>query len=210
MTTDLAELAYQMHTSLDLTDHEEVEKFNGLGFKRIAGHYMAIHRLPMFMWTSNDTVELGPKGIVPWGGDKTKPGLHITYGGTPHHVPHGYGYWHINDVDEIYLWAPAPSPNEFMTLVIVERDRLPGERDMFAWYCQQCQNLLYCYVYESGDNAHLGFEGSVSAELKAVRTFNGDRELRLCNECGAEHPLAYRLIGLPADTQAEEQARFVW
>jgi len=210
MAQDILDLAYKIHTTVDLSDPDEVEKFTGTGFKEIAGHFMAVHRLPTVMWENNDAVELGAKGIVPWGADRTKLGMHITHAGTPHHIPHGFGFWHINDADEVYIWTPGDGPDGIATLVIIERLRNPGERDMFAWYCQNCLNLLHCVAYPSGDLPSLGWPGSAEAEGVAVAEFNNTPGLRVCKECGTEHPMAYRLIGLEPNDPAEEEARFVW
>lgn len=198
-----------MNASLDFSDAAAVEKFNSLGFGEIAGHFMQVQRWPSAGWAAGGgTVELGPDGIVSWTDDRSQPGMHIAFAGTPHRPPHGFGYWHINDVDEIYLWVPGP--DDLTTFVVLERDRGPTDCDQFAWYCHNCLNLLHSIVYESGNYPELGFPGWVEAEGKAVQKFNADVMLRTCTECGAEHPLAYRLIGLPPHSDAEEEARRIW
>lgn len=211
---DLAELAIDMHHSLDLTDPAAVDEFRETGFRRIADHFISVQRIPMFGWNMSQTFELGPQGVTPWVTDKHKMGMHITYGGTPHHVRHGYGFWHINDVDEFYIWTPGQNDDDFATMVIVERDRLPGETDMVAWYCQNCWNLLYCAVHQSG-NSSTGWPGTAEVLVEAVNTFNQDEKLRVCSECKAQHPLAYHLIdlletGVTTSTPEEEAARFEW
>src|ERR1700719_2668024 len=48
---------------------------------------------------------LGPHGLEEGGNHALD--LRITAAGTPHHVSHNFGYWHINDKDELYLPIPG-------------------------------------------------------------------------------------------------------
>src|SRR5580692_7871190 len=61
---------------------------NNAVFDRVKG------RLP-------EGLELTPKGIVTTKYEMLT--LNMTVGGTPHRVPNSFGYWHINDADEMYL-----------------------------------------------------------------------------------------------------------
>ncbi len=53
---------------------------------------------------------LGPQGIV--GTGRNPLHLHVTTAGTPHRIPHSLGYWHINDMDELYLPVPGSGEGE--------------------------------------------------------------------------------------------------
>ena len=44
-------------------------------------------------------LELGPSGLVEW--SHAPLSVHVTTAGTPHTVSHNFGYWHINDKDEL-------------------------------------------------------------------------------------------------------------
>lgn len=211
MTSDLIDFAETMRTSVDLSDLAEVERFTDTGFRWTAGHWISVQRLPQFMWSAGSPVELGGDGFQPWQVDRAKPGLYITPAGTPHHVPRGYGYWHVNPADEIYVWSAAATPNDFMNFVIVERERRPGEQDKIAWYCPNCTSLVHEQTVTAGENPKLSWASFVAAEKDAVREFNHDPRLRTCGECGAEHPPAYRLQGLPPNDEVEDRVnRFLW
>jgi hypothetical protein len=194
----LAELALRMHASVDLNDEREVKKF--LGFVPVGENLIGIRRRATSLM-EEDALEIGPSGIVSPRHDPF--GLYIVYGGTPHHTRHLFGYWHINDVDEVYLTVGGKSPEDEATRIIFMRHPRSGERDMFAWYCERCVTLLHCFVHATGDR---GFSGFWRAEDEAVTTFNRDRQLRTCPTCGAEHPLAYRYMA-NKNTPDEERAR---
>lgn len=196
-----AELALRMHETVDLHDERELRKF--LGFTPLGENLIGIRRRATRLM-EEDSLEIGPKGIIVPRRDPF--GLYIIYGGTPHHTRHLFGYWHINDVDEVYITVGGKSPDDEATRIILMRMPRPGERDMFAWYCEQCVTLLYCFVYDTGN---LGFEGFWRAENEAVRTFNSDRKLRICPNCGWEHPLGYRFMA-NKNTPEEEAARKLW
>ena len=197
----LAELALKMHTSVDLTDEHELRKFTG--FAPVGENLVGIRRRATKLM-EEDALEIGPNGIVTPRHDPF--GLYVVYGGTPHHTRHLFGYWHINDVDEVYLTIGGQSPDDEATRVIFMRNPRPGERDMFAWYCERCVTLLHCYVFDTGNE---GFQGIWRAEDEAVRTFNSDPKLRTCPTCGAEHPLGYRYMA-HKNTPAEEAARLLF
>jgi hypothetical protein len=193
-----AELALRMHESIDLRDERELRKF--IGFTPVGENFLGVRRRATKLM-EEDAYEIGPNGIV---APRRDPfGIYIVYGGTPHHTRGLFGYWHINDVDEVYITIGGASPEDEATRLIFMRQPRSGERDMFAWYCEQCVTLLYCSVYPTGD---LGFQGFWRAEDEAVRTFNSDPKLRTCPNCGAEHPLGYRYMA-NKNTPAEEAAR---
>src|SRR5687768_5538574 len=148
----LAELAIRMHESVDLSDEHEMKKF--LGFAPVGENLIGVRRRATKLM-EEDSLEIGPKGIVRPRRDPF--GLYIIYGGTPHHTRHLFGYWHINDVDEVYLTVGGKSPDDEATRIILMRNPRPGERDMFAWYCERCVTLLYGFVYETGNRGFPGF-----------------------------------------------------
>jgi hypothetical protein len=201
MQQSLAELALKMHASVDLTDEREIKKF--LGFTPVGENLVGVRRRATKLM-EEDALEIGPGGIV---APRRDPfGMYVIYGGTPHHTCNLFGYWHINDVDEVYITVGGSSPEAEATRLILMRWPKPGERDMFAWYCKECVTLLYCHVHETGTH---GFETFWPAENEAVRTFNTDPKLRRCRNCGTEHPLGYRFMA-HKNSPEEEAARQVW
>ena len=193
-----AELALRMHESIDLHDERELRKF--IGFTPVGENFLGVRRRATKLM-EEDAYEIGPNGIV---APRRDPfGIYIVYGGTPHHTRGLFGYWHINDVDEVYITIGGASPEDEATRLILMRQPRSGERDMFAWYCERCVTLLYCFVFDTGNE---GFQGIWRAEDEAVRTFNSDPKLRTCPNCGAEHPLGYRYMA-NKNTPAEEAAR---
>ncbi|MBV9325286.1 MAG: hypothetical protein JO352_16060 [Chloroflexi bacterium] len=197
----LAELALKMHESVDLTDEREVKKF--IGFTQVGENLIGVRRRATRLM-EEDALEIGPGGIVTPRRDPF--GLYIIYGGTPHHTCNLFGYWHINDVDEVYITVGGKNPDDEATRLILMRYPKSGERDMFAWYCRECVALLHCFVHETGS---LGFETFWKAESEAVRIFNSDATLRRCKNCGAEHPLGYRFMANKNSVE-EEAARRIW
>jgi len=82
--------------------------------------------------------EIGPSGIVE---NVKKPfQIYVTTGGTPHHVEHNFGYWHINDMDELYLRFPGETPDVLgYSIVIQGAIASPGI----------ASNALLCFSRES-------------------------------------------------------------
>ncbi|MBV9099801.1 MAG: hypothetical protein JOZ46_12065 [Candidatus Dormibacteraeota bacterium] len=202
------ELARKASETIDFSDEKEVQKFVGFGFGTLGENYIGIRRWPedQMMFYGSNSLTITPKGLLT--PREHQYGLHVIYSGTPHHTRHLFGYWHINDVDEAYIRVPPTEPGGEATLVIVMRYPRPGERDMFAYYCENCLTLVQCYVYDSG-NLDQGFIGVLQFEDHVVKTFNSDPALRTCKECGTVHPLAYRFWE-PHNTPDEEEARSLW
>ena len=149
-------------------------------------------------------LELGPEGLAEF--QHTPLHIHVTTAGTPHTVSHNFGYWHINDKDELYLPIPAETEGEPGYFVVVMGN--PGERetDSFAWYCAECLTLLYDVVVETG---RIGFNGFWRGEMEAVRAYNSDVAKRTCPECGHVNPLGY-CWNSAKDTPEESEARKLW
>jgi hypothetical protein len=122
----------------------------------------------------------------------------------PHHAEHGYGFWHVNDEQEMVLNF-RQSETRFVT-VLVEGFPKRGRHDRFAWYCLQCLNPLYMREVETG---RVGLPGFYAVEDDAFKTFNGDVALRTCGACGTVHPPAYSIFPWN-DTPEEKEARALW
>jgi hypothetical protein len=149
-------------------------------------------------------LEIGPQGILQL--ERHPFELVVTTAGTPHHVTHNFGYWHINDMDEISFAVPAEQPGELGHTFIIQGTARGKECDRFAWYCAQCVTLMYEVVFNTGE---IGMEGFWRAERAAVNAYNADPALRRCPECGAENPLAY-CWNPSKDNELERQARAFW
>ncbi len=148
--------------------------------------------------------EITPDGLVEWTHQPMK--LHVTLGGTPHRVAHNFGYWHINDVDELYLPLPGPTAEALGYFLVIMGCPTGEESDRFVWYCQNCFTLMFERQYETG---RLGFAGFWRAEREAVRAYNQDAAHQLCPECGHANPRGY-CWNSSVDTEAEREARKLW
>lgn len=148
--------------------------------------------------------ELGPDGVIECHYHPST--IHVTLSGTPHHVEHNFGYWHVNDMDELYLPIPdGPSTGEGYFVICMGNPR-PGETDGFAWYCEQCCTLLFQRDFDTGTE---GLAHFWLAERAVVKEYNEDRKLRQCPECGHENPLGY-CWNPSKDTPEEADARRRW
>jgi 3-hydroxyanthranilate 3,4-dioxygenase len=82
---------------------------------------------------------------------------------------------------EILLLPPnvPHSPRRFANTVglVIERERRPGERDGFQWYCENCDHLLYEEFEHISD---------IEKQLPPIfeRFFNSTGN-RTCKNCGA-------------------------
>jgi hypothetical protein len=149
-------------------------------------------------------LELGPTGImlVPH-----KPlEVHVTTGGTPHRVQHSFGFWHVNDMDELYLPLPSEAGDPFGHMVVIQEAPVGNEGESFAWYCENCLTLLWELRYRTGE---FGLQGFWKAEERAVRDYNSDAKHRSCPECGHLNPMGY-CWNSAKDTEDERAARAIW
>jgi hypothetical protein len=151
-----------------------------------------------------DVVVLGPEGIVAL---PHRP-LHVqvTTAGTPHRVTHSFGYWHVNDMDEVYLPLPHLEGDEFGHFLVIMQTPTGKEGESFAWYCRACLTLHYELRYRTGE---FGLQGFWKAEERAVRDYNSDPENRTCPECGMVNPLGY-CWNTAKDSPDERAARAIW
>jgi len=152
----------------------------------------------------NEALELGPRGIQVLHFEPMK--VHVTTGGTPHRVPHSFGFWHVNDMDELYLPLPRVPGDEFGHFLVIMQTPRGTEGESFAWYCQNCLTMLHEHHYDTGMH---GLAGFWKAEDIAISGYNADARKRTCPECGHMNPLAYAWNSAK-DTPEQKQAREIW
>lgn len=122
----------------------------------------------------------------------------------PHHSEHVYGFWHINDQQEMAISLKLD--NERRLTVLVEGFPARGRLDRFAWFCLNCVNPLYMTQVET---AKVGLAGYYAVQEDAFEVFNGDEKVRTCSSCGTIHPKAYSIFPWK-DTPDEKLARDLW
>ena len=149
-------------------------------------------------------LELGPGGIIvpPFAPMR----MHITAAGTPHRIPHSLGYWHINDMDELYLPPAEPCPGDLLGHnVIVMQNPTGREGDRWAWYCEHCSTLLFERWHCTGT---LGMDFPSPASSPCATT-TATRATAPARTGGHVNPLGYNWN--PAkDTAEERAARTLW
>lgn len=198
----------------DYLDERVVKRF--FGFKSVGDNVIGIRPViaqsvadlqshssaPIALAASRKNFEIGPQGIVEV--PRIPFSLHVTRAGTPHRTQHVFGYWHINDKDEIIITLP-PESDEPGRVIIVMGKPTGEETDRFAWYCEKCVTLLFMRELVSGRD----FQKFWAAELAAVREYNSDPEHQICPSCGHKNALAYSAMQ-PSDGSEERKARLVW
>lgn len=102
--------------------------------------------------------------------------LRIMENGKPRDIPIKEG--------EIFLLPPKVphSPQRFENTVglVVERKRLPDEKDGLMWFCEKCNNKLYEEYFHLED---------IETQFPPVfERFYASEEARTCDECGHVHP----------------------
>lgn len=147
--------------------------------------------------------ELGPNGVAQHRFSSNS--FHILASGIPHRVPYSFGYWHINDMEELFVKFPAAAGEEGYSVVIMRRPA-GREGESFAWYCEQCLTLMHEKWVATG---RFGLGEFWRAERESVHAYNADSKLRTCPECGHLNPLAYTW-NPSKDTALEAQARRAW
>lgn len=148
--------------------------------------------------------EIGPKGKIELVREPFTAA--VTVSGTPHHVEHLFGYWHINDKDEIVLPLPPPAPDEPGYLFVIMGVPKRNETDRIAWYCDRCTSLVFLRELRTGQ---VNFEKFWSWERATVREYNGDPAYRTCPECGFVNPIGFCAFHT-WDTPEERDARMQW
>lgn len=82
---------------------------------------------------------------------------------------------------EILLLPPrlphSPQRDADTVGLVIERERRPGERDGFQWYCESCSSLLYEEFIELTD---------IETQLAPLfERFYANESRRTCQRCGA-------------------------
>lgn len=159
---------------------------------------------PMDLVKTRRNFEIGRAGIVQVGREPLS--VHVTCGGTPHHTEFLFGYWHVNDRDEIIVSLPPAAEGEPAHLVIVMGAPKPNETDRIAWYCDRCASLLFMRELNTGAE---GFGKFWQWERAVVTEYNADERHRICRECGHANHRGY--CAFPnLDTDDERAARMLW
>ena len=193
----------------DFLEDQIVKKFTS--WQSVGDNLMGIRRRKITLQEVIDpkkgkfnSISLTPDGLI----SKQHKGLklHITPGGVPHRVEHGFGFWHINDMDELYLPIPPRAGEEFGHFIVMMQKPAENEGESFAQYCQVCLTLIYERRFDHG---RLGFSEFYRAERDSVLTYNANAKLRLCPECGHDNPLAYS-SNVVKDTPEQAEARRLW
>jgi hypothetical protein len=153
---------------------------------------------------TSGALELGPHGIISVPHFAMR--MHITAAGTPHRVAHSFGYWHINDMDEIYLPLPNPEGESLGHYLVIMQTPTGNEGDTYAWYCEKCTTLLFERHHRTGE---FGMQGLFKCSELAVREYNADAKKRTCPECGYLNPMGY-CWNSAKDTAEERAARAIW
>jgi hypothetical protein len=147
--------------------------------------------------------EIGPKGMVTI--KRTPLVAHMTMAGTPHHTEFVYGYWHINDMDEISIDLP-PTATQPGYVLLIQGHPTGKESDRIAWYCEKCTSLVHMSELVTGSR---GFKDFWHWERAAVKGYNSDPKLRTCWECGHVNPVGYVAFA-QNDTPEERESRLKW
>ena len=122
----------------------------------------------------------------------------------PHRTEHNYGFWHINDEQELGINFPLGDGKR--VTVLIEGYPEKGRLDRFAWYCNACLTPLFMRACETG---RVGLGGFYQVQQEAVIEFNASDALRTCRTCGEVHPHAYSAFAW-TDTPEQREARKVW
>jgi hypothetical protein len=107
--------------------------------------------VPVALPAVRKNYEIGPQGMVEV--PRTPFSMHVTLAGTPHRTQHVFGYWHINDKDEIIIPLPPDGDRPGRVLIVMGKPTA-NETDRFAWYCEKCLTLLF--LRESTDFSTFG------------------------------------------------------
>src|SRR5207245_628760 len=93
--------------------------------------------------------------------------------------------FHIDPSDEVTLQLSgvphSPRVEENSWFIVFEHKRKAGEKDLFMWLCEECDNQLYEVSVEVGDYR----QDPVS---QVHQKFYSDESLRTCKNCGTVIP----------------------
>ncbi len=176
----------KMYEFLEFAEDWTKEKYRGflpLG----GGHIMGLRYFPPEFKDSGMVSLMIDERVQTLPMPRPGESMSLVKAGWPHHSPGVFGYWHINDEDEIYL--PLTLANGAWLLILLEGGPRGARWDRFVQYCRKCSHKLYEKAVKTGD---VGIAGFWKAEEDGVNEFNGDLALRTCRNCGDVHPLGYQ------------------
>ena len=75
----------------------------------------------------------------------------------------------------------SPRVDDDTWFMVLERERRPGERDRFMWFCENCGKKVYEVDVTVGNY-------SDDPVGQVHRKFYGDEKLRTCKDCGSVIP----------------------
>ncbi|HLH76060.1 MAG TPA: hypothetical protein VKV28_04555 [Candidatus Binataceae bacterium] len=119
----------------------------------------------------------------------------------PHTVRGLYGYWHINEEDELTI--PIPLNNGESVVVLLEGMPKAGRWDRFVQFCRTCNRRIHEHGVKTGE---VGIAGFWKAEEQAIAQFNGDLKLRTCPDCGTVNRHAYSYFSQFKGDREQRQA----
>lgn len=122
----------------------------------------------------------------------------------PHHAQHVYGFWHINEQQEMSIRLKLEGGGRLTMLV--EGFPEAGRKDRFAWFCLECLEPLYMAEVDMG---RVGLGGYYAVQEDAFEVFNNEVSVRTCKRCGAVHPVAYSIFPWK-DSREERASREAW
>ena len=193
----------------DYLDEKVVKQF--VSWKEVGQNVIGIRRREITLHEIIDPVKgdfnsitMAPEGLIAKKHKRLK--MHITPGGVPHRVEHSFGFWHVNDMDELYLPVPAREGETLGHFIVLMQTPSGRDTESFAQFCQKCLTMLHELCYESG---RYGLAGMHAAEDEAIRQYNADPKLRHCPECGHDNPLGY-VYQVAKDTPETAAARLLW
>jgi hypothetical protein len=199
--------APELLNDVDLLDDRIIKRFST--FRELGQNIYGIRRRDVGTTVidpkkgKSRIIDLGPSGLVLR--EHTAYNVHVILGGVPHHSEHSFGYWHINDMDELNLKLPG-SPGEAGYSFIIMQKPHGKQGESFAWYCDQCLTMLFERRVATG---RFGLGEFWKGETAAVRAYNADPAHRRCPECGHLNPPGY-CWNPSKDTPEEAAARLLW
>jgi hypothetical protein len=159
---------------------------------------------PLDMVPTRRNYEIGPNGVVQVAREPLT--IHVTAAGTPHHTEHLFGYWHINDKDEIILPLPPVSDDRPAHLLIIMGRPTGKETDRIAFYCDRCTSLVFMRELITGNYA---FQHFWRWEGETIEEYNSSEQNRTCPECG--HVNLHGYTAFPTrDDDDQRRARQAW
>jgi hypothetical protein len=175
----------KIYELLEFAEDWTKEKYRGF-MPFGSGHIMGLRYFPPGVSDPGVINLMTDSGVLNRPMPRPGDAMSLMKAGWPHHNAGIFGYWHINDEDEIYL--PLTLSNGAYLLILLEGVPRGARWDRFVQYCRKCCTRLYEKAVKTGD---VGIAGFWKAEEDGVNEFNGNLALRTCRNCGDVHPLAY-------------------